>query len=305
MSTSRALWTEEEDRTLRLALTRRRRRVTKVNWTAVLKMLPGRTKHGALKRAEMLGIDRGRTHWTPEEDRVIRAEWGELGRRGFECKLPRRTWHAILCRAVALGYSSIPQGWERVSTAARALGFERTALLRIVAWFNAMIDAGLHDGERVLIRLHTTTHGSSHERDRYGTRRHRLVQRDEAERAVTLWMRAETAVGAGERLGVAGCTLAGWCRDLGFVMPAVPSGDHTRLLPEHFDRAAAANGYAAGGQPVATHARRLGMDPSTLLRRLARAGLHEVKGVAGRGKARWYTVAQVDAALAGMTQRAA
>lgn len=111
-------WTLEEDAQL-LALTSQRVRprgsrvYVPVDWAAVERAVPGRTRYALVQRAQ--GLKRRanalqRSHWTPEEDELLRDAWQSRGRRTILDLFPRRSWEAIVLRATrALGLPTVPR----------------------------------------------------------------------------------------------------------------------------------------------------------------------------------------------------
>jgi hypothetical protein len=62
-----------------------------------------RTRHAIIHKARQLGLTKGTTNFTSEEDELIRTLYPVATRDEILAKLPGRTWYAITSRAMRLG----------------------------------------------------------------------------------------------------------------------------------------------------------------------------------------------------------
>ena len=323
-------WTLEEDAQL-LALTSQRVRprgsrvYVPVDWAAVERAVPGRTRYALVQRAQ--GLKRRanalqRSHWTPEQDELLRDAWQSLGRRKILDLFPRRSWEAIVLRATrALGLPTVPRGWAVLTCEAEALGVSRTRADTVIEWANAWeplvvaLCAWGHqcaiawrriceargeayevaetppdgwDGGGVRVRTLTTV------RTRGPEARHRraLVEEGRLADALERWDSWQDSPTAGARYDVDLDRMRRWAVAGGW--GSLHGSKHLRLPGPWWDEVARARGVARGGRSVTEHARRRGMDGETLRRRLVAAGVYST-GVTGAK--RWLTDAEVDAAL--------
>lgn len=122
-----ALWTKEEDETVKEAFARGGRK-------AVCEALPHRTLDAIIAHVRKLGLSgRHKGHWTRDEDTRLRSLWGVEPMAGL-AKLLDRTPRAIYNRAVnRLGLeATVPEGWEHVTHAAARTGYGVDSLYRIL-----------------------------------------------------------------------------------------------------------------------------------------------------------------------------
>lgn len=185
-SRSRAPWSADEDRILRL-------RYSQSGGPARVARLTGRSLRGVYQRALALGLraKRSARPWDAREDRTLRLEWGEVSVRTLRQKLPGRTWHAIYCRARDLGLGSAAQGRVAVAEAARIAGFSWRAM------FNLLRSSG------VPLRRHAggmRAHGVR-KAERW------LVDPDEVREAVERRLAAETISQAAARVGLSAAAM--------------------------------------------------------------------------------------------------
>lgn len=290
-------WMKAEDDVLR-AVYPRRGRSSRNPWAKLCRVLPGRTRVAIKVRARKIGLHRSLV-WTAAEDAYLRREWGEVGRRTVEAALPTRTWSAIVQRVNDLGLSTIPQGWVTLSEACRRTGYDFKQLHVIIAWTNAQEKARLRacgsnsdpHALGVRTRQHTATWSGRASKQPWV-----WVEWDALEAAIARWLKTERAADAARRLGLRYMTLLHWLEEDG-LHGRVKRGQkrhEIRFEPDVYDRVAQARMHRPDGLSIRAHAKRLGMDDTTLWQRLRRAG---VIAVSSRRK-HWLTVDAVDQALA-------
>lgn len=93
----------------------------------------GRTIGAITSRANRIGVHRKGPRWSRQEEKVLRAEWGEVGARTLCEKLPGRSAAAIAQKAAALGLPPQIAGRDSVPGCAERLGVHRRTVLRLVA----------------------------------------------------------------------------------------------------------------------------------------------------------------------------
>jgi len=151
---TRRRWTADEDATLARVTRSIGRRVTKVNWTAILATLPGRTRTAILSRRNELRIGSAGRRWTSAEDKILRDRWGEDAGRTLVKKLGRSE-SAIYLRAQALGLPPQSQGRTSATSACRTVGMWHDTLYRLLA------ECGLHPSRMALVRQRQVSTGGS------------------------------------------------------------------------------------------------------------------------------------------------
>ncbi len=217
-------WTAEEEAIL-AKLTRPSRRRARFDWSAVLLALPGRTRAACHRRRELMGLRSaaGGRRWTVREDKVIRDDFAEDGRRTLLTKLPGRSWRAICRRAQQLGFPPKPQGWEHLQPAIERAGWGRGCGQNVVAWANfwapivsalcgafqglaRLADAapawapGVFDGGGIPLRKHTTC--STNNRSDFDTSHcQTLAEEGAADAAARRWLSWESIPDAAARTG--------------------------------------------------------------------------------------------------------
>jgi len=156
-----------------------------------------RTEASVCKRAEKFKLYRHSRRWTPEEDAILRREWGEVGERRLRAILPGRRSPAIARRAEVIGLEDAAQGLETVTAAMKRVGMNRRQFLRVIT------EAGV----RVKLRVR----GSGKRATNRGLYRWRCVRPDDVTAAVEAWLargRATlTCPEAADRCGVSETTM--------------------------------------------------------------------------------------------------
>jgi len=165
-----------------------------------------------------------RIPWTPQEDKILRIEWGDVSARTLREKLPGRTWAAIKVRAVRLRLGSPAQGRISLAEAARRAGFSTAFVEQILRARGVRIER--HPGG---------FHAQNRRCPRY------LVDPDDARDAVEAHLADEAEVesltSAAERLGVAATTLR-TALLRAQALPPGPKGRAKRLDRETLDAVA-------------------------------------------------------------------
>lgn len=317
-------WSPEEDaQLLALAAPRSRRAFVPYNWPQIILAFPGRTKGALAQRLQDLRRAQGqlqRTHWTPEEDKALRAAWVESSKKTLLALFPRRSWNGIAQRATRdLGLPTRPQGWVELATEADLLNVSREFADTVVAWARAWAPVAQmfcelghamaaayarhcpdfvpaevppdgYDGGAVPTRLHTTSH-----RNTTGARRRVLVEEGTFEPALERWLSWEDSPTAASRYDINCWLLLRWAKAGGW--SSAHAYHATRFPPAWWD--AITEGRAQrGGRSINAHATARGINPEVLRRVLIEAGVHTFRG---RGRKVWLTDAQVNDALARTT----
>lgn len=135
-----------------------------------------------------------RAPWTPQEDKILRIEWGDVSARTLREKLPGRSWIAIKLRATRLRLGSPAQGRISIAEAARRAGLSPKYFTQVLL------------ARGVRIERHPGGFGAQTRRcPRY------LVDPDDAEDAVAAHLDeqrgVESVAEAARRIGVAATTL--------------------------------------------------------------------------------------------------
>lgn len=177
---------------------------------------------------------RARSHrpWSPEEDRVLAREWGEVCPRVLRSKITGRSWEAIYNRAtkvLRLPYG-LPQGTVSLKEAARRLGCSSVKSVRALA-----------RRQHVPIRLHP--HPPT-----LGTKVHAwscVDWEDVREAYLHEANTTETITGGAARHGLIDVTLARWLRRAGVIGDRKTHGAPVRVLTADVDRVVAAHRSAA------------------------------------------------------------
>ena len=221
---------------------------------------------------------RGR-RWTQAEDRTLLAEWSEVGPRRLRELLGGRTWAGIVARARKLGlHVGRMQGWETLREAAARTGMEGITLRRLLA---------RHRVEPVRSRT----------RQREETRL-RFYRPEDIDAAVERDVREmEIPCAAARRRGVAVEVLYRWLREDGALPPRRPAARAHHYVPSAtIDAVLARHGWRPGGESIRAAARRHGMSPEALRRRVVAAGI-ELRTV-DKGERLYLDPRAVDAAVA-------
>jgi len=133
-----------------------------------------RTEASVCKRAEKFKLYRHSRRWTPEEDAILRREWGEVGERRLRAILPGRRSPAIARRAETIGLEDADQGLETVTAAMKRVGMNRRQFLRVIT------EAGVRVKHRV--------RGSGKRASNRGLYRWCCVRPDDVTAAVEAWL---------------------------------------------------------------------------------------------------------------------
>lgn len=211
----RPMWTSEEDRIIRRRYPRLRRLATAaLEWAALLRALPGRTRAAVMTRATRLGCNLRRA-WTPAERATLRRLWPDTGWRTIRQALHGRSLEAIRHEAARLGLERRWQGYVSLFEAGKLLGYHREALRKIL------------DEEGVQV----SKRGGRHE-DVQNPQW--VVDVDAARDAVTRWLSRdrETASAAAKRYGVATSQMRIWLREAGLLAPSPGPGNRTPVRIE-------------------------------------------------------------------------
>lgn len=190
-----------------------------------------RTEASVCKRAEKLRLYRHSRRWTPEEDTILRREWGEVGERHLRAILPGRRSPAIARRAETLGLENAAQGLETVAAAMKRVGMNRKQLRRVLA------EAG--------VRVRLRVRGSGKRASNRGLYRWCCVRPDDVTAAVEAWLargRATlTCPEAADRCNVSMATMRRALLELATerVVAGMPKGRPWSVAPADADEALA------------------------------------------------------------------
>ncbi len=121
-----ARWTEAQDERVRKLYRLR-------GGPARLARELNRSRGAITSRANRIGVHRKGPRWSRQEEKILRAEWGEVGARTLCEKLPGRSVAAITLKAAALGLPPQIAGRDSVPGCAERLGVHRRTVLRLVA----------------------------------------------------------------------------------------------------------------------------------------------------------------------------
>jgi hypothetical protein len=268
---NRAIWSDADLQDLRRLVEGRSRGI---NWGAVVKRFPTRTKASIYKQMSLHGMTRP-VMWTSSEDETLRNSWNEVGNRVMAKRLPGRTLCGIYERARALGLrAGTPQGMVSVKSLANdpLWGYDYYKTLRILK---------AHE-----VPTHRFGYTNPGKRPR-GTL---YVDRSDAREAAEAWERAiadqrvgkETPKEAAKRIGVRAHTLSEWLTDAG-LLPPRDSGVKRIFwaAPEVYDAIAErykGRARCAGKECPKHAAKRLGVGYDTLRRWLRDDGVTKVNG---------------------------
>lgn len=220
-------WTDEDILALE-ALSQRSKR-NRLNWRALLKRFPNRTRMSISVKLTRMGLTKSR-RWTPQEDKILKAEWGEVCSRTLGKLLPGRTQQSRYDRAQKLGLSAgAPQGMVSIKSLSKnpKWGYNYYTTLRILK------AAG--------VPVKSRNYGSA----KVESRGVRYVDYHDAVEAAGTWERnrskVETVSQAASRIGMASHTLWQWLTLEGLVPPKAGGsgggmGRRYEALPEVYDR---------------------------------------------------------------------
>jgi hypothetical protein len=96
----------------------------------------GRSPSSITTRWSLLsrGVRRRFSHWTREEEVILRSLWSDTKRRVIKAALKPRTWEAIRRHALELGIANQRfQGYELFQYTAKRLGISHTGLRSLIA----------------------------------------------------------------------------------------------------------------------------------------------------------------------------
>lgn len=182
--------------------------------------LPGRNESAVFHRSRRLGLIKNR-RWTDVDDKRLRNWWGEpIAKVARELD---RSVITIYWRAQVLGLPlGVPQGGEYLSTAARRCGYATQTFRKILKW------AGV-SARRAVTRNPLKCWHAAH-----------WVDPDDANDAVSKWLRTETPQAAGRRLGLDGSTVIRRLILSGLPLPPKPGRkEHWRIESEIIEQACA------------------------------------------------------------------
>lgn len=211
-------------------------------------------------------------HWTKEEDAILMREWGEVGVRVMRGKLPGRSWGAIRARAVGklklpLG---APQGYVCIKRAAEILGYGgEPSVLRLA------------ERQGVAVRNYPFP---CDEGPRISRRK--CVSVDEITEALAREIKGtEHVAGAAAARDLCPASLWRWLKAAGALPEKVPGRKQRGAMhipTEVIDRVVRERSRPTGSVTVLELGRKIGVDPSTASRWLARIGVRIGRGF-GRG----------------------
>lgn len=240
-------WTAAEKRRLEQAY-------TKGGIHAARAALPDRGESGIYHMARKLKLTR-RRRWTADDDERLRAQWGLEDIYTISRNLGR-TRLTVYWRAYELDLPlGCPEGWEYVSDAAARAGFATATLWRILRFSHVRV-------------LHAYARNQ-------GTRHKHIVEPIDVDDAVRAWMETETLTEAARRLSVNPESLYRWCEEAGVLLHRDGRIKRSRMraASSEFDRAVAEQRQRQEQSvSLAQAARELGLDRTTLAKRLRAAG---------------------------------
>lgn len=215
--------------------------------------------------------------WSAKEDRQLRMLWGTCTLKELAVTMGR-TEVTTYWRGRKLGLTSgAPRGFEYLSHAAKRVGYATSQLRRILR------AAGVPMSKAIARPTGKRKQRCTH-----------FVEQVEVDRAVERWCRQETVEAAAERLGINSDTLRELLAAAGLKRPARAKA-HWRLESEVIERVFKAWCDArAGRMSLRHHAKRLGMNHSTLAYRLRKA---RVLGTPRRGNRHMLHADVVDIAV--------
>jgi transposase-like protein len=194
--------------------------------------------------------------WTEQEDRTLLAEWSEVSVKTLRKKIPGRSWAGIVARAHKLGlHVGRMQGWETLRQAAARVGMPDITLARLLR----------RNG--VAGTLCRTTNDDRTRRFYYDPEAvDAAVARDVCE--------MEIPGAAARQRGIALVVMSKWLREAG-VLAAPRPGDkrHKRVPTTVIEAVLSAHGWQPGGESIRAAARRHGISPERMRRRLVSAGI--------------------------------
>lgn len=223
-------WTDED--VIDLEQLSRRRDGNRLDWDALTKRFPKRTRDSIATKLARMGLTVDLS-WTPEEDKILTDEWNEVSSRTLAKLLPGRTAQGRYDRARKLGLcAGSPQGMVSIKALSEdpKWGYDYYTTLKI-------LKAG---GVPVKSRNYSSPNPRS--------RGVRYVDHDDAVMAAEAWEKqraqVETVMQAAERIGMMSHTLWRWLTLEGLVPPKDPkdegvtggAGRSFTALPEVFDR---------------------------------------------------------------------
>lgn len=194
-------------------------------WATMTNRFPSRTKTAILDKMADMGWNESR-RWTPEEDKILKSEWGEVTSRTLAKLLPGRSHQSRYDRARKLGLrAGAPQGMVSVRSLVDdpKWGYDYYTTLRILKTSG--------------VPVKTRNYGS----DRANSRGRRYVDPDDAREAAETWERqraqTETVSQAAHRLRMANHTLWRWLTEDSLVPPCEDGVARSfRAAPDVFDR---------------------------------------------------------------------
>lgn len=207
----------------------------------------------AKKRPAAPGATSHYKRWTPVDDEKLRLGWGDGTLEGLAAKLGRSV-ATVYARAWGLGLpSTVPQGSESLTAAAKRTGFG-TGQLR------ALLRAAKVPVSRAFARPRATSKTG---------RRFHFVSPDLVDAVVEGWGRTEIVHRAAAARGTNGETLRRWLQAAGH-QPPRGSKQRWRVDTVVIDAVVTA---VRAQFSVAAHARRIGLGRCTLAKKLRAAGV--------------------------------
>lgn len=215
-----------------------------------VKACPDRARFAISQKAQELNLPAFRSRWTPEELRILQAEWGDTGRRRLKEKLPGRNWNAICTKAHELGLPPQTQGANFIVKLAYRFGCCRLTLRRVLDLAGVAIRSV--EGKECEVRERCTYLGYGAARKaraaKLPTRKiarpqQRRVDAELAEIAWRAWCDLETVGSAARTRGICEKTLRDWLQRSGAMPPSDGRRNHKPLPTPLLDEVIRTRGY--------------------------------------------------------------
>ena len=227
-------WTKEDLRDLKKITSKRVGKYKKIDWDAVSKRFPNRSKSSITNKIRRKGWSQG-NYWSRAEDKILREHWNLLGIRSLLKKLPGRTKFGVYERARRLGlHAGTPQGMVSVKALSDdpLWGYDYYKTLKILTEMN--------------VRIYCFSYAANGKSKSKGVR---YVEHDQACDAAKKWEARRIAKlntmeftrNAAKRLHVRVETLWIWLTEAGLVPPRTGTTKRQfQAAPEVFDQVFAA-----------------------------------------------------------------